>query len=137
MDGHNPHRLAAIGPDRVLLAGSFQPNGASDPLVANFRGRSNGGMAFTVTRAGVGLYTVTLPAGFRMPNQPISIHVTKQSAVLATDWFDAFVVGETNLSATGRTFQIQAHRAGTAFEVPATAGNRVNFAIVVNNNTGG
>lgn len=122
-----------LSPDEISAAFSFQANGVSSPLAANNRGPR--GLPWSVARTGVGLWVVTLGTGFSFPAQPYAVIVSKQGAVLATDWCDLFVVGETTLTTT-RTITIQAHRAGVAFELPATAGNRVNVRFICSNNTG-
>jgi hypothetical protein len=134
MDGHSPYRLWGLGPDRFVLAGSFQTNAGSNPSSSTYRGKD--GLAFTVTYAATGVFTVTLPAGFRLPAQPLAIGAWAQFADLATDWFEVAVVGETTLNASTRQFVLQAHRSGVAREVANTAGNRINFHIFTQNNTG-
>lgn len=135
MDGHNPYGLMTTGPERFVLGGSFQTNGASNPAATTYRG-SAGGLSFTVTYAATGVYTVTLASNLRLPAQPMSIALSPQFAVLATDWFDCAVVGETTLNASTRSFVIQAHRSGVANAPANTAGNRINFIIYASNNTG-
>ena len=128
------HPLLSIGPERVLLAGSFAPNAAVAPVVTASRGREFG-QTFTVAYTATGVYTVTFPAGYTLPAQPASIIVTPQWSAIA-NWFDVGVVGETTLNTTTRQFVIQAHRSGTANEPVAAAGTRINFLLHVSNNTG-
>ncbi len=92
-------------------------------------------MLFAVTRAGVGLHTVTLPAGYTLPAQPSAIKAQAQCDVFG-NWFDVIVIGETTLNSATRQFQIQCHRSGVAFEVQPAAGARVNFWLLASNNTG-
>ncbi len=128
------HDLKGCGPDRVLLAGSFAPNGASAPVVTASRGRDFG-HTFTVTYSATGIYTITWPAGFTLPAQPASIIVTPQFDALAS-WFDVAPIGETTLTSTTRQIVLQAHRAGVANAPAAAAGTRINFMLLVSNNTG-
>lgn len=128
------HNLKGIGPDRVVVHGSFAPNGASNPLAASSRGREHGNL-FTVTYAPTGIYTVTFPQGYTLPSQPMSIIVSAQCDTFA-NWFEVINVGETTLNTTTRTIVIQAHRNGVANAPAAAAGCRINFLLVVSNNTG-
>ena len=128
------HLLKGIGPDRIILAGSFAPNGASNPLAASSRGREHGNL-FTVTYAATGIFTVTFPAGYTLPAQPASIIVLPQFDALA-NWFDCAVIGDTTLNTTTRQIVIQAHRAGVANAPAAATGCRINFMLQVSNNTG-
>lgn len=134
MDGlGNACPIDALGAEHYLLCGSFQGNGVSDPVTTTKR--TSPGFSWTVVRnAAVGLYLVTLDETLALPELPIAMGVTMQGAVLATDRFEAMILGEFVLST--RSFQIQLHRAGVAFELPATAGNRVNFWMLVRNTTG-
>lgn len=133
MDGHNPHRLFAVGPDRFVLGGSFQCNATSNPSSATFRGTA--GMPFTVTYSATGVYTITLPAGFRLPAQPLFVVASAQFAALA-DWFTVAVLGETTLNGGARQIVLQAHRDGVGQAPANTSGNRINFMIFASNNTG-
>ena len=132
MEVGNASPIKGIGAELYILSGSFQGNGTSDPATAGKR--STPGFVWTVVRAGVGLYTITLDASLALPELPVAVEATTQGAVLATDRCEAMVLGEFNL--TTRSFQIQLHRAGTAFELQNTAGNRVNFKLFVRNTTG-
>jgi len=133
MVGASTYPAWMLSPDEFHFGFSFQGNNTSSPLAANNRGPR--GLSWSVARTGVGLYVVTLGTGFSFPAQPYAVHASKQGAVLATDWCDLLVIGETTLTTT-RTITIQAHRAGVAFEIPATTGDRVNVLIMCSNNTG-
>ncbi|HYE92052.1 MAG TPA: hypothetical protein VEA38_13565 [Terriglobales bacterium] len=133
MHGHTPYPAFALGPDCFSIAGSFQCNAGSNPASTTFR--KSLGLNFSVTYAATGVFTVTLASGLVLPAQPMGIIVSPQFAVLADDWFDTAVVGESTLTTT-RTIVIQAHRAGVAREVANVAGNRINFCIFAQNNTG-
>jgi hypothetical protein len=60
-DGFDFRPVQSLGPDPILYSGSFQTNGGSDPSSTTFRYPR--GLAFTVTYAATGVYTITLPAG--------------------------------------------------------------------------
>lgn len=126
--------LRGIGPDRIILSGSFAPNTAANPLVASSRGREFGN-TFVVTYAATGIYTVTFPSGYTLPSQPATLIVVPQCDTFA-NWFQVLPVGETTMNTTARQFVFQAHRNGVAFQPPAAAGCRINFMLQVSNNTG-
>jgi len=133
MEVGNAGPIKGFGADLFILAGSFQGNGTSDPTAAGKR--SPPGFIWTVVRDGaVGLYKITLDPACRIPELPLDIDCSMQGAVLATDRCEVMGIGEFDL--TSQFFRIQLHRAGTAFELPATAGNRVNFKLFVRNTTG-
>lgn len=134
MNGQSSYVMFGLGPDRYLLGGSFQTNGTNNPSSSTFRGTQ--GLLFTVAYSPTGVYTVTLPAGFTLPAQPLFVAAWPQFADLSTDWFEVAILGETTLNASTRQFVIQAHRSGTAQAPANTAGNRINFAIFTQNNTG-
>ena len=132
MEVGNARPICGYGTDLYVLAGSFQGNGTSDPATATKQ--TTPGFSWTVVRDGaVGLYKVSLDAGCKIPEKPVAIDLTTQGAVLATDQCSCMVIGEFDL--TSQFFRIQLHRAGTAFELPNTAGNRVNFKLFVRNTT--
>jgi hypothetical protein len=133
MNGNASYPAYNLAPDEFHIGFSWQGNNTSSPDAANNRGPR--GLSWSVARTGVGLYVVTLGAGFSFPAQPFAVTATTQGAVLATDRCEAMVIGETTITTT-RTITVQLHRAGTAFELPATAGNRVNVVIYCSNNTG-
>ncbi len=130
----NDHPLLGIGPERVILAGSFAPNTAANPVDASSRGREFG-QTFTVVYAATGSFAVTLPSGFTLPAQPASIIVSPSCDAFA-NWFEVIVVGESTLNTTTRAFVIQAHRNGVAYQPAVAAGCRINFMLHVSNNTG-
>lgn len=135
MDGSFCQAVEALGAEPLAYWGSFQCNSTSNPASTTFRG-PQALVGFTVAYSATGVFTVTLPAGLALPAQAYSIVVSPQFAVLATDWFDCAVLGETTLNTTTRQFVIQAHRSGTGQAPANTAGNRINFAIFATNSTG-
>lgn len=130
----NDHCLKGIGPERILLCGSFACNGGTAPVVTDSRGREYGHL-FTVAYAATGQFTLSWPSGYTTPAQPGAIVVSPQWDAVA-NWFDVAVVGESTLTATTRTLLIQAHRSGTANAPAAGTGARINFMLHVSNNTG-
>lgn len=127
----NLAHLRCLGTDTIAYFGSFQTNGTSNPASTTFRGPP--GFIFTVTYSATGVFTVTLDASLNLPDLPAYIEANPQGAVLATDWFDCFVLGEFNR--TTRSFVIQAHRSGTGQAPANTAGNRINFSLIFRNST--
>lgn len=132
MNGFDTRPIKGLGNEPMVLWGSFETNGSSDPTDLRY----SRGFNFTAELTDTGEVTITVPSGCILPAQPGSIVVSAQFATLATDWFEVGVVGESTLNASTRQFVIQMHRSGTAREPAATNGNRVNFAIFFNNTTG-
>jgi hypothetical protein len=135
MDGFLTQLVETLGPEPLAYWGSFQCNGTSNPSSTTFRAPP-GLAGFTVAYSATGVFTITLPAGLTLPSQAYSIIASPQFAVLATDWFDCAVLGESTLNSTTRQFVVQAHRSGTGQAPANTAGNRINFAIFATNSTG-
>ncbi len=135
MNGQHRGELLCLGPDKYCLTGSFAPNTGSAPDVTASRGRRFG-FTFTVAYTATGIYTVTFPSNMTFPNQVESVVLTAQCDAVS-NWFELVAIGETSLNTTTRQLVIQAHRAGTAREVVAAAGSRINFAIFASNTTGG
>jgi hypothetical protein len=131
-DVGNLNPVKGLGTDLVIYAGSFQCNGTSNPASTTFR--SETGLLFSVVYSATGVFTVTLTdPSLNLPDLPVFIGAEPQGAVLATDWFDTFILGEFNR--TTRSFAIQAHRSGTGQAPANTAGNRINFWILFKNTT--
>lgn len=135
MDGFFTQPLKGLGSEPLAYWGSFQTNAVANPVSTTFRAPP-GLKAFTVAYSATGVYTVTLPAGLSLPDQPHVILVSAQFATLATDYFAAGVLGETTLNTSTRQFVVQAHRSGVGQAPAATAGNRINFAVLTCNSTG-
>jgi hypothetical protein len=134
MDGLITQPIDSLGNEPRILWGSFQCNGTSNPDSTKFRYPP--GMKFTAVYSATGVVTVTLPVGCGTPGQPATVVASAQFAVLATDYFEVAVLGETTLNTGARQIVFQMKRAGTGQAPAATAGNRVNFAIFFNNSTG-
>lgn len=132
MEVGNESPIKGLGTNIIHIGGSFQTNGTSDPSSSTFR--STPGCKFNVTYSATGVFTIVFDPSITFPDRPYCINITKQGAVLATDWFDAFVLGEFNR--TTRTLVIQAHRSGTGNAPANTAGNRINFDLFFRNSTG-
>jgi hypothetical protein len=135
MHGIARQKLWGDAVDGTLIAGSFQCNAASNPLAATYR-RGRYAPAWTVTYTATGIYTVQFPADFKLPAlaQVIRAAAWPQWATLATDWFECAPVGEYDTA--NRRLVIQAHRNGVANAPAATAGNRINFALLLSQNDG-
>lgn len=130
MDGQFSQNMEGVGPEPVVLRGSFAPNGTSNPLVASNDGPPSL-KAFTTTYAATGLFTVTLPAGLGVVGTPTI--VASAQAVIA-DYFE--VITGAYVAST-RSFTIQAKRAASGYAPPAATTTRINFIIAFNNSTGG
>ncbi len=111
--------------DGTLIAGSFQCNAASNPLAATYR-RGRYAPAWTVTYTATGIYTVQFPADFKLP--------ALAQVIRAAAWPQCAPVGEYDTA--NRRLVIQAHRNGVANAPAATAGNRINFALLLTQNDG-
>lgn len=138
MDGFFRPFTRAPGAEPTVVGGSFALNSTADPLPANVRYPL--GVKPVVSRTGpgtgVGILSVTFPAGTGMPNQPKALLVSPQFDV-AGDWFDVGVLGETTLNSGAKQFFVFTHRNGTPTDVAANAGSRVNFFAYFDNSTGG
>lgn len=126
-------KAQGLGPAPAFIACSFATNGSSDPVTTTRRYPV--GCPFTVTHSATGTYLVTFPQGCGTPAQVQAIIPGAQFDV-AADWFDVGAVAETSLNTATRQFTIFTHRNGTATDVAANAGSRVNFAIFFDNSTG-
>ncbi len=122
-NNHTLDRLELQGEGRVLVCGSFAPNGSS-ALVAT----STYGNGFTVAYTSTGLYTVTLNDAY---------------AALESWWVDkALTTGDDAIVQVGivdvvtaKTVQIRNWDIGDAAvkDVAAAAGNRISFGFVLKN----
>lgn len=118
----NPQTLGAR---RVFLQGSFAPAGTGQPT-------SKKGVGFTVTRTGVGTFTVALPdpyfdfdevgSGVNSATLGVSAVVTSQPVV--------------QQGATPLSFTITTAVAGSATDLAADPNTRVSWRIVVKNTSG-
>lgn len=116
--------IQTLGKNRVVLAGSFAPNGSNPISSASVLGRG-----FSVAYTSTGLYTITLDDVWAQCDAAIA---TLQLAT-ADDKF--VTVGAIDLSA--RTVQIAAWdiSGGAKADITADANNRINFVLVLRNST--
>jgi hypothetical protein len=124
MDGFFTGPVKSLGPEPRLHKGSFAANGTSSPSTAN--NLSPTGFAFVATRSATGTFSVAVPAGCGCPAQPHTITV-HPNPTTASDWFEACVVGDSTLNATGRAFTILCHRGGTALDPTGRVGFTIHF----------
>ncbi len=129
MDGFFTQVLRAIGVEPQVYKGSFAGNGTSSP--ASTSSRYPVGFNFSVTRSDTGTFSVTVPQGCTIPAQPHCIVLTPNPDS-AGEWFEANVVGDSTLNASGRSFTVFTHRSGTARDPVG----RVGFVIHFDNSTG-
>lgn len=116
--------IKTLGKNRVVLAGSFAPNGSSAISAASVRGRG-----FTVAYTSTGLYTITLNDVWAQCDAAIA---TLQLAT-ADDKF--VTIGAIDLAA--KTVQITAWdiSGGAKADIAADTNNRINFVLVLRNST--
>lgn len=134
------YRPFTMGSMDTIMALSFQTNGSTAGAVPSASVLAPRGIAaVTVTQSGTtaGLYTITLPYGSTFPKQPWAIQADAQFASLATDWFEAAVLGPVTYSNGKMVIQVQCHRSGVANAPANTAGNRVNILLLAGNTSGG
>jgi hypothetical protein len=129
MDGFFTQILKALGAEPRLYRGSFAANGTASPATAS--NRAPPGFNFVATRSATGTFSVQVPVGCGLPALPYSIQVTPNPTT-AADYFEANVVGDGTLNASGRAFTILTHRGGTALDPTG----RVGFSIHFDNSTG-
>lgn len=117
--------LRILSRNRVVVAGSFAPNGASAVSAASNRGDDG----WSVVRTSEGLFTLTLDDVF---TQDDSITATLQ---LASGDDKAVQVGAVDIAA--RTIQLRVWDASGAAvaDVAADADNRISFCIVLKNSS--
>ena len=131
MNGGKFSPVQGLNYSELLAWISFGPNGTSDPAQATW-----GGTAYrwiqSITRTGVGLWTITFIPGFSFAN--IVRFIPVPNPVDLTNWFDAIQLGA--FDPVNRTLVIQAHRSGTAQEVAANASTRVLVNIFAHDSTG-
>ena len=135
MRGESTWPARHMGPDEFHYGGSFAVNGADDPVADD--NRVDLGFSFSVVHSGTGEYTVTVGDNFILPNAyPFVVLVSAQPGTSGT-LFDAYAVGEVDLGTPGAlTFTIVTAQSGSAADIDAAAGARVNFAFFAQNNTG-
>lgn len=113
--------LKTLGVGRVTVFGTFFPNGAVAGLLAGSKGRG-----YSVSRVGLGLYTVTLTdVYFELMGYSFDVQ-----EIAGADW-TAVMQGAINLS-TGQ-FNIQTRLGGGAADLPANAANSVSFMMYLRN----
>lgn len=111
---------------------SFSPNTAADPSSTYTTGSLKGAVT-SITYSATGIYTIVFASKFRFPSAPnFVVHGLIENT---TNYFSCNQVGAYN--ATTRTLVIQAHRAGTPYEVPASAGvAAIKVVALARNSTG-
>lgn len=110
------------GRNEVRIAGSFQCNGASNPLLI----RPSKNVHWGVVRTSTGLYTVTFQDCFV---ELISFVASLRTATALARWTQ-----DGPFSLSGKTIQIRTIDAtGTVQDIPADVNNRVSFEAVFRN----
>lgn len=122
--------LQNFRPERVLVMGSFAPNGSS--AIDNTQNQGSGGSGsgiFTVARTGAGVYVVTFNDVFNgiesvVPGLQISGGVPSGAGLAVT------AITQT-LTTTSVTLQYSV--AGTATDLAAATTTRINFSALMRN----
>jgi hypothetical protein len=122
MANRNFEPLRSAGGERVVITGSFAPNGSSALSAASTYGRG-----FTVARTSAGLFTITLA------DQYYQLESATATLQLATG-DDRFVQFGTYTAASKTiTLRIWDISGAAETDVSANANNRVNFCLVFKN----
>jgi len=116
-------------PGTVRVSGAFRPNGNS-ALVDNDARNTLHGIA-TITRNGVGLYTVSLPFSVKRIR---SVTVGFRLSAIPANVANLFVVS-TAVSSSTVTIQMQYTQNNVAFDIADNAANWVDWAVVLDNET--
>jgi len=113
--------IQTLGKGRVVIAGSFRPNGSSAVAAAN-----NEGIGWSVARTNTGIFTVTLQdsfqaliAGFAMV--ALNAVADTQAQLGAVDVL------------TNKTVVINILTAGSGADIASHANNKVHFTLILRN----
>jgi hypothetical protein len=122
MANRNFEPLRAAGGERVVISGSFAPNGSSALSAASTYGRG-----FTVARTSAGLFTITLA------DQYYQLEAATATLQLASG--DDKVVQFGTYTAASKTITLRVWDISGAAEtdVSANANNRIHFCLVFKN----
>jgi len=114
--------LKILGTGRIVLAGSFAPAAAGAPTTVR-------GQGFTVTRTGVGTFSIALRDKYVELD---SVVATVQLAAAANTFAQA---GTVVTGTSANTIELRTLTAGAAADIAANANNRINFAAVIRNSS--
>lgn len=114
--------VKTFGKNRVVISGSFETNGSSNPPAATIYGKG-----FSVVRTSTGLYTLTVNDAY---GQLDCIHATLQLATAADQFCSAGAVSLTNKTAVITTWDISGTGVADIANDAVTHMNRVNFILV-------
>ncbi len=119
--------LEVVGVGRVVVAGSFAPNGGSAISAA-----SNRGAGFSVARAAAGQYTVTFNERFpecEAATATVQLNSAAAGAVA--------LLGPIDLTARTMLITVFTESAGTlaVSDIAANANNRINFIVIFKRST--
>lgn len=124
MANRNTTPLKTLGKNRVVIAGSFAPNGSSAVNSALNRGRG-----FTVARGGTGTFTITLSDTWAQCDAAVA------TLQLATADDKYALVGSIDLSAKTVVINVWDISGAALADVAANTNNRINFVLVMRNST--
>lgn len=122
MAAHNLYLLKALLGGKIVVEGSFAPNGGS-AIAAT----SNKGKGWTVARTSAGLFTVTFDAKY------VDLLAAIATAQLATAADINAQVG--TYTPASKTLTIRTIAVATETDVAANANNRINFICVFDNSS--
>lgn len=136
MAAKNKYEVAALGPNLILVAGSFAMNGGSSPAAASRVGRG-----FSVVWTAAGRLTVTLGSG----SSPAGLFpaLDKYNSLVAGSATVELANGDTgvdlyaqlrNVNLTTSTFEIALKTGAVDTNPPAAAaGRRIHFMLLLAN----
>lgn len=111
-----------LGKNRVIVSGSFAPNGSSAISAA-----SNKGKGWTVARTSTGLFTITLDSVYNQLDSAVA------SLQLATADDKFAQIGTVTLASKTIVITVWDISGAAVADVAADANNRINFCFVFRN----
>lgn len=136
MAAKNKYEVASLGPNLILVAGSFAMNAGSNPDAASRAGRG-----FSVVWTAAGRLTVTLGSG----SSPLGLFPTtdRYFQLVSASALVELAAGDTgvdlypqlrNVNLTNGTFEIALKTAAVDTNPPAAAaGRRIHFMLLLSN----
>lgn len=125
LNKHKSSEMHAYGYGRTIIAFSFFPNGASQPVSTSFRGTKPG--ISSITRSAAGTYAIVFDDNI-IDTDFISMIATAQSNALA----DAICEFGPYVAATKTlTLRVSTSTTGAALDMAANANSRVSVMLVM------
>lgn len=123
MANRNFDFVQTLGKGRVVISGSFRPNGSS--AIDN---TLNTGSGFTVAYTTTGVYTITLSDSYVALVSAQATIAMNAATDLVPQWGAIDVV-------TAKTLVLRANAAATPTDIASNADNRIHFTLVLRNTT--